>query len=159
MTEGARQAGVPEAEAECDARSSHLRRGWYWGSQAFAEKMLALAKGRLAEPKGRAYRSGGVRRTHDQRQAERWIKDGLVAAGLREDQLAGMPGSDPRKVALARLLWRSTTVSQQWIAERLQMRSAANVSQQIRRQPAATPNLPDSLRGFVEGERQSRIEP
>ena len=37
------------------------------------------------------------------------------------------------KVALAKLLWMGTTVSQGWIAERLGMGSAANVSQQLSR--------------------------
>lgn len=31
------------------------------------------------------------------------------------------------------LLWRQTTVSQEWLAEQLQMQSAANVSQLLRR--------------------------
>ena len=44
-----------------------------------------------------------------------------------------MRGSDPRKIALAQLLWRRTTVSQGWLAEKLAMRSAANVSQLLRR--------------------------
>ena len=47
--------------------------------------------------------------------------------------LPGLKGSDPRKLALAELLWKRTTVSQEWIAEKLSMRSAANVSQQLRR--------------------------
>ena len=47
--------------------------------------------------------------------------------------LPGLKGSDPRKLALAELLWKQTTVSQEWIAEKLSMRSAANVSQQLRR--------------------------
>ncbi|HUF60613.1 MAG TPA: transposase [Verrucomicrobiales bacterium] len=42
-------------------------------------------------------------------------------------------GSDPRKLALADLLWRRTVVSQEWIARKLAMRSAANVSQQLRK--------------------------
>jgi hypothetical protein len=42
----------------------------------------------------------------------------------------GFPGSrnDPRKVALALEIARATTVSNAWMAERLSMRSAANVS-------------------------------
>jgi hypothetical protein len=32
--------------------------------------------------------------------------------------LAGLKGSDPRKLALAELLWKQTTVSQEWIAGR-----------------------------------------
>lgn len=47
----------------------------------------------------------------------------------------GGPGlvANPRKLALAKLLWTRTTVSQDGIAEKLSMRSAANVSQQLRR--------------------------
>jgi hypothetical protein len=36
-------------------------------------------------------------------------------------------------MALVELLWKETTVSQEWIADRLSMRSAANMSQQLRR--------------------------
>jgi hypothetical protein len=53
----------------------------------------------------------------------------LKAAGITAEDLAALPGSDPRKLALANLLWRRTTVSQGWIAEKLAMRSVANVSQ------------------------------
>ena len=52
---------------------------------------------------------------------------------LSEDQLETTKGSEPRKVSLAWAIARSTTLSQSWIADRLHMRSAANVSQQVRR--------------------------
>jgi hypothetical protein len=57
------------------------------------------------------------------------------------------------------LLWRRTTVSQQWIATRLQMRSAANVSQQIRRQARDAKPLPTKLRRYIREQLQSGIEP
>ena len=59
--------------------------------------------------------------------------------------------SDARKVALARLLWERTTVRQGWIADKLGMGSAANVSQQIRRDKAAQKRqkLPQSLKAFL----------
>jgi len=66
--------------------------------------------------------------------------------------MAATPGSAPRKVALARLLWLGTTVSQVWLAERLAMRSAANVSQQLRRvgtEPIKG-NVSKPLRSFLE---------
>src|SRR6476619_1243850 len=40
--EARRTCGV--AEAPEDARMSNLKRGWYWGTQTFSEKLLALAK-------------------------------------------------------------------------------------------------------------------
>jgi len=53
---------------------------------------------------------------HGEEQARRWLKDGLAAAGLVVKGLQGMKGSDPRKLALAELLWKRTTGSQEWIA-------------------------------------------
>lgn len=44
-----------------------------------------------------------------------------------------MLGNDRRKVVVARSIKQNTTVSSKWIAEHLAMKSAANVSQQIRR--------------------------
>jgi hypothetical protein len=68
-----------------------------------------------------------------------------------------MKGSDPRKLALAELLWKRTTVSQEWIAEKLAMRSAANVSQQLRRLDRAKANakLPPEMRRFLKQARDA----
>ncbi len=135
-----------------DARCSHLRRGWYWGSQDFAERMLKLAEKTLGRTKSRAYRGVAVRRAHRLEQAAQWLREGLAAAGLDEKELATTAGSDPRKIALARVLWQRTTVSQVWLAERLWMRSAANVSQQLRRVGAGRIKgpMPKRLASFIE---------
>jgi hypothetical protein len=42
-----------------------------------------------------------------------WV---LMGSGVKD--LAGLKGSDLRKLALAELLWKQTTVSQEWIAEK-----------------------------------------
>ena len=62
-----------------------------------------------------------------------------------------LKGSDPRKLALAELLWKRTTVSQEWIAEHLSMRSAANVSQQLRRMKGTEDpvKLPPAMQRFL----------
>jgi hypothetical protein len=66
--------------------------------------------------------------------------------------LPGLKGSDLRKLALAELLWKRTTVSQEWIAEKLSMRSAANVSQQLRRfnRLKTQSMLSAEMRGFLQ---------
>ena len=64
--------------------------------------------------------------------ADRLVQ-GLKAGGLKAAELEKVKGADLRKVLLADLLWWRTVVSQQWLAERLAMKSAANVSQQLRR--------------------------
>ena len=153
VEEGTKHAGAPLLDAEVDARCSHLRRGWYWGTQAFAERMLRLALGAVKKTRARGYRSGAIHRAHDEAQAEKWMREGLAAAGLTAGELKRSPGSDPRKVALARLLWERTTVSQGWIAERLRMGSAANVSQQIRRSRLGKKRMPPSLIQFIDSVR------
>ena len=70
---------------------------------------------------------------HAQHSATDLIRQGLKMLGLSEARLKATKGSEPRKVSLAWAVARSTTLSQTWIADRLHMRSAANVSQQVRR--------------------------
>jgi REP element-mobilizing transposase RayT len=146
--EGSRNAGV--IAPENDRRRSHLRHGWYWGSQAFAEGMLKLAAKAIKSTKNRTYRSGAVSRAHDEREAEKLLSEGLVAAGLTDEGLDGLSGSDVRKVALASLLLERTVARQSWIAERLVMHSAANVSQQVRRHRIRNPKLPPTLKTYLQ---------
>jgi len=58
---------------------------------------------------------------------------GLRSEGLREEKLPQLRANDPRKVAVAREMWTKTSVGQDWIAERLAMGSAANVSLALHR--------------------------
>lgn len=149
VEEEIRKCGIPVLPEDVDARCSHLQRGWYWGSQEFAGKLRKVAEKLMNERKrtSRAYRKAPQVRAHSEEQAERWLAEGLQLAGLVAKDLPGLKGSDPRKLALAEILWKKTTVSQEWIAERLSMRSAANVSQQLRRfnrlktQPKLSPEL------------------
>jgi len=72
---------------------------------------------------------------------------------LEENALSGLPGSDARKVALASLLLERTVARQSWIAERLSMRSAANVSQQVRRHRLKNPKLTANLQAYLHQSR------
>jgi hypothetical protein len=53
--------------------------------------------------------------------------------------------------------WKRTTVSQEWIAEKLAMHSAANVSQQLRLFDRAEANakLPPEMRRFLKQARDA----
>ena len=154
VREEAGRCGVPVLEEELDARCSHLRRGWYWGTQAFAERMLQTFRpGAAGKVKSRAMLRAPERRAHGQQQAEQWLREGLAAAGLTPGELAGLKATAPRKAALADLLWRHTTVSQAWLAEKLHLSSAANVSQVLRRTAPEVlkhkRRLPAALRDFL----------
>jgi REP-associated tyrosine transposase len=146
----ARCGQVPLSE-QVDARCSHLRRGWYWGSQAFAEKLLQLGQRTLTRERHRGYRASLENKAHDAARAEALLREGLRAAQLGAEEARSLPGSEARKVEIARTIWQMTTVSQSWLAKHLGMGSAANVSQQLRRRAAAAPRakLPSALQKWV----------
>jgi hypothetical protein len=54
------------------------------------------------------------------------IAEGMAIAGFTDDDLEKLHGSDPRKVAVARVVWERTTVGMPWLAEHLNLRSAVN---------------------------------
>jgi len=155
VAEGMKRAGMPALDAGVDARCSHLRRGWYWGRQEFGERMLKRGGKLLKTKRHRSYRASKELRAHGEQEALEILKGGLAACGLAEKELKTLPGSDVRKVAIAARIWENTTVSMSWISENLAMKSAANVSQQIRRlrgQKAHT-KAPKGLQTWL---RQSR---
>jgi REP element-mobilizing transposase RayT len=152
VSEGMEKAGVPLLEAEVDARYSHLRRGWYWGSQAFGERMLKLGRKHLQKDRHRSYRSSLEALAYGEVRAEELLREGLAAAGLSEAELGQLPGSDLRKVVVAGVIWERTTVGMKWIGQKLAMKSAANASQQIRRLRTgerAKEKVPKALRAWA----------
>jgi REP element-mobilizing transposase RayT len=153
LEEGERSGEVTLA-GEVDRRMIDLKRGWYWGRQEFAEKMLKLGQNLISKGKSREYRRSPQKLEQGEREAERLVKEGLQTAELPESKLAELKGSDPRKVALGMLIWKTTTVSQEWIARRLQMKSAANVSQLLSRTRSGKNNekLPLALCEFIANE-------
>lgn len=134
VEESAKSCGVPVLPEEVDARVSHLRRGWYWGTQAIAEKALKVAEKLLHKNKSRGYDSAAQCKAHGEAEAERLLAEGQKAAGMTKAELAKTKGADARKAIIAKRLWDKTTVSQGWIAERLHMKSAANVGMVVRRE-------------------------
>jgi REP element-mobilizing transposase RayT len=143
------RCGTVARSAEEDGRGSHLRRGWYWGSQAFAERMLRLGAATLGQKRHRTYRASQEVRAHGEAEAQRLLTEGLIAAGLSAAELKTLSGSEARKVAIARLIKERTTMKLPWIAAQLELRSAANASQQIRRQKLNPPTLPKPLQQWL----------
>ena len=114
-----------------DGRFSDISRGWYWGARDFAERMLERYGGESRRCRSRNYRAGGLDRDHSETRAEALVADGIAALGIGADELGTTPGADPRKAAIALAIKRRTSVRHAWIAERLSMKSPANVSQQV----------------------------
>ena len=149
-TEGKHSGMVPLPQG-ADGRMSHLRRGWYWGRQEFAQRALALAGTLIGKGRSRAYMRNRERLAHGMEEAQRMLEEGIAVAGLKEKELGALPANEARKVALARLVWEKTTVSQSWIAERLKMGNAANVSLALHRAQGRRRALPKELVKFIAG--------
>ena len=113
--------------------------------------MLKFAGAVLGRDRNRIYRGSLERRAHEASRAEQLLLKGLRAGGLDSRELLRLSGADQRKVAIARAIWEQTVVPQKWLAERLGMRSAANVSQQLRRHGvnAKRSDLPPSFRKWL----------
>ena len=133
VAEEMREAGVPAIQEEMDRRCSHLRKGWYWGRQEFAEKLVTMLGKKVGAESARTHRGALANKAHGEKAAESLIIEGLKASGLSREELKTLTGGDARKVAIAEQLWKRTTVSRGWIAEKLSMKSAANVGAAMRR--------------------------
>jgi putative transposase len=136
LEEKARQGVIVPVLPEDQSLQSTLRRGWYWGSEQFRAFLLKKLDAEAIR-RNRNYQSTQMGRDHAQAEAERIVRDGLQRFGLSESDLESLPGSDPRKVAIAGTVHRNTTTLLGWTAKRLQMKSAANVSQHLRRNGSA----------------------
>ncbi len=65
----------------------------------------------------RDYRLSQLGKDYAEAAAEAVVRTALEETGLSEADLKILPGSDRRKVEIAALLQKETTVSQSWIAE------------------------------------------
>jgi hypothetical protein len=153
--EEGKRSGMVELPEGFDARRSHLRRGWYWGSEAFAEKLIGMLEFGVDAPQSRAYQRTPQQLAHGMQRAEEMVVTGMRAAGLEENDLNRLKGSDPRKVELVRVLRRGTTVSLGWIAKRLAMKSSANVGHLLRTKGAAMEcaGFPEEFVHWIESEK------
>jgi len=118
---------------------------------------VAIGRERNCDEENRTYRSTPLFRAHDEREAQHLLDGGLAAAGLSARELDSLPGSDVRKVALANLLLERTVARQSWIADRLAMRSATNVSEQVGRYRTRRSRLAATFRECLESASLSRV--
>src|SRR6056297_2129722 len=66
--EHAEKAGFVQREEQ--TLQSTLRRGWYWGSESFREKLVERFGGSIAKDRDRELRSSELFKSHDREEAE-----------------------------------------------------------------------------------------
>ncbi len=123
-----------EAARRRDKKFGRLSRGWAIGSDGFKADLKKRLGGdsRLAE---RAAALGGGSEAHRQLREEVWEQKLRALARRWRVRLAALPPqkSAPQKVRLAAEMKATTSVSNGWLAQRLNMGQPASVSQFVRR--------------------------
>ncbi len=112
-----------------------LRRGWFFGDQAFREGLLKLIGKKFAGGANRredGY-SGVEVQQHDEYRAEQLVAAGLEVFGLRDEEQRRLPCNDWRKRLLAEVVQCETTVKLDWIRRRLDMGDRSYCCRLIRR--------------------------
>ena len=112
-----------------------LRRGWYLGEEEFKHKLLGMLDKTAERLRGKQSHAGDAVRAHHQGEAERIVSILASELGLPDsrEELERLKKSDPRKLVCAALVKRRTSVSNEWIAERLAMGHPASMSQHVNR--------------------------
>ena len=112
--------------------SARMKRGWYWGSEGFKEAMLNRYE-KTKKGRNRNYKSSRMLKDHGERKGEIILQDAQIHYGVDLAALGKQQKGDLKRVSVAWAIMRTTTLKQSWIAESLGMKTAANVSQQVRR--------------------------
>ncbi len=110
-----------------------LRRGWYWGSEAFRQGLLERMEGAWAE-----HHSGAERRESAVQKAERLVGQALDEAGWTEDELGRQPKGHAVKLAVAARLRQETTMTLKWIARRLHLGTWKHLNRRLYEQRQAS---------------------
>lgn len=110
-----------------------IRRGWYLGKDSFKDKLLGMLERPPARRAGGTRRAAGVHRDRGEKEAHRILREGIrhleLPPGLTE--LSRLKKGDERKIQLAILLRNHTSMSNDWIAERLAMGHPGSVSRTV----------------------------
>ena len=151
--EAAERCGLSEIDGQ--TLQSTLRKGWYWGGEAFKESLLekleSLKGGSL--PVAKDFRSSDQARDYAHRDGEKVIVEAVEHFGMDgggTGYFAVLPRGDLRRVAVAWALCRRTSLKQPWIADRLALRSGDNVSVQVRKLSARpAKEVPRDVRSWM----------
>ena len=100
-----------------------LLRGWCLGSKAFRKELLA----QVSRKAGPEHYGEEIQESAEEK-ANRLIGEELKKLRWEESELSGHRKGDKRKIRIAMLLRRKTTMTLAWIAQRLQMGAKTHLS-------------------------------
>jgi len=126
------ELGSKAGRKDLDEQWKALRRGWYVGSESFAERLKEALQSAV-QGRRRESQSGPARLAHDQAAAEQGLEKAIKVLGLGKESLKALPKGSPEKLVLAWWLRENTTVTIRWVSERLAMGHYTRVTQAISR--------------------------
>lgn len=112
---------------------SSLQRGWFFGSQEFKEELLKRLKGAMPKRKPGGRIAAIVRKDHGEKRGCEVIRAGLEVFGISANDLMAIAKGDWRKGILAEMVQRETTMTLDWIGEKLVMGDRSSCCRIIRR--------------------------
>lgn len=123
-----RQRAIEELDGNNAKENERLRRGWCLGGASFRERVLRLIEAAGEKLSKAKEVDASVKRSHGEEEARHVLRRGLEHFALEETELATLKRSDPRKIAIARLVRQRTSVSNQWIARELALGHVSSIS-------------------------------
>ncbi len=108
-------------------RNGNLWRGWCWGGKDFRRELLEQMREQTGPNHG-----GEERRESEEAWAQQMIRGELKRRRWTAAELAQRRKGDLQKLAIARRLRRETTMTLNWIAERLNMGAAGSLANLLR---------------------------
>ena len=136
------EGGIPKLPGgEERSLQTTLRRGWYFGTEGFREKMLEKLGSLKGNQGGRHRRESGYTgeqaRDHGEWMAGQILTVGLSEAGLEEAELSSLTKGDWRKRVIGRAIRRHTTASSGWIARKLKMGAPTRTASLVSTDPGS----------------------
>jgi putative transposase len=114
---------------ELEERWRNIHTGWYLGGETFKERLLDWIEERVTAPMEASDR--GKRQSHDERAAERIVKECMKKLELGNTEMRKLAKGAPEKLVMAWRLRQVTTVSRQWVADRLYMGHVTRVTMAV----------------------------
>jgi hypothetical protein len=114
--------------AESDQEWKALRRGWCWGGKDFRKGLLE----QMREQTGPNH-DGEELRESEEAWAEQMVRSELKNRRWTPSELAQRRKGDLQKLAIALRLRRQTTMTLNWIADRLNMGTAGSLANLLRK--------------------------
>ena len=120
-----------DTPGEVDERWAQIRQGWAFGGDDFRSQLQEVLDGVMKGNRRESYAGEPVNK-HDEREAERLLVEGFKKLKLDDADLASLKKGDPRKRVIAWTIRDKTSVRNEWIAQRLHMGRASNLSRYVK---------------------------